>query len=516
MNQPRIILCNDGATLALPSASAELNAEAFVAATLGPLRGTAINTLYWQLGADPFHGSPSHRLSDWYTHATKIGPVWGADATRFQTATEWRLAATVRNLREAGTDAVALVVEHGHRAGLEVFVSLRINDGSDCRIPEGQEDAYLSSTRKSHPHWLLHGEGVPHPSLSQRQQQQSRFALNFSKSEVRDYTLALVAEAIDQYDLDGFDLDFCRQPSLFLPDDVVQGTGLIHEMLTLIRKRLDEKGARVGRRLALSVRVPADLEANRACGLDVARWIEARLVDIVVVADPKGWNYRLPLEAFLELTQGSDIQIVAQNLCGMREERPRSATVLFGEGSRYSTEQYRAVAANHWLAGAHGQFIWNQHLLPYIDDARFDAQAWRDIGDAATLAGLDKHYVVGAAGRGGPLPLELDQAGNAISLDFELADDFPMDGGPAVLLRILIEQLTDVDELRLSCNGIELDRGAAIARVNYNDYWLDFDLYAIARQGRNRLVIELLRRNPYVVAPLILRRVETLVSYGGM
>jgi len=41
--------------------------------TIDPLRDTMIDTLYWQLGTDPYFGTPTNRLCDWFSHNTKVG-----------------------------------------------------------------------------------------------------------------------------------------------------------------------------------------------------------------------------------------------------------------------------------------------------------------------------------------------------------------------------------------------------------------------------------------------------------
>ena len=525
----RLVLCNDGGTLGAPDMEAPIGIAGLVHETIDPLRDTMVDTLYWQLGADPYWGTQTHRLSDWYAHQTKVGAIWGADRNKFKTAGEWRLYENAHQLMERGTDSAAVVIAEGHRAGLDVFLSLRVNDGHDARLPDGAQDVNLAPLRRQHPEWLLGGDGY------------TRFIYNFAIPAVREYTTALIEEAITNYDLDGFDLDFCRQPTLFKADaggkNLSPGTAprlgwwsigaaadvgdknssLITGMLRQIRQALDAKGQQAGKKLFFSVRVPPSLPLNRQAGMDVAAWIKERLVDIVVVGDPNGWNYRLPIEQFRALARGTDCKILAQNLCAYKEDRGRSATVLFGERNYYSTEQFRAVAARHWLAGADGQFIWNQHFLKFAFDDRVDHQAWKEIGDPQVLARKDKHYLVGPRDRGGVLPIILANTGDTAEINVEIADDLAAAQRDGALreatLRLLVEQLTALDQVELQLNGCSLDVAAAKKRLNYNDCWLDFDVSGMLRRGDNALALKVKSRNAHVLAPLAVRSVEALVRY---
>lgn len=496
----RLVLCNDGGTLGAPDMEAPIGAEGLVHETIDPLRDTMVDTLYWQIGTDPYFGTATARLSDWYSHQTKVGAIWGSDRDQFKTAGEWRISENTHRLMEQGTDPTAVVIDGGHKAGLDVFISLRANDGHDSRLAGGLNDPNMAPLKRQHPEWLLDQPGF------------SKFGYNFAIPEVRQYLTALIDEAIANYDLDGFDLDFCRQPVVFLPEEGRAKKALVTDLLHHVREVLDEKSRKVGRKLFLSVRVPPSLEDNQRRGLDVPSWITERIVDIVVVGEPGGWNYRLPIEDFHALAQGTDCKILAQNLCAYKEDRGRSASVLFGERNYYSTEQFRAVAANHWQAGADGLFIWNQHFLKFDRDDKFDRQSWKEIGDPGTLAHLDKHYIVGPVGRGGPLPLSLVRAGDAVEIKVEIADD-PA-AAPGVTLRLMIEQATALDRFDIQLNGTALDIASAKERLNYNDCWLDFDVSKIMRKGSNTLTLKLLARNPHVLAPLNVRHVDTLVRYS--
>ena len=503
----RLVLCNDGGSLGAPDMETPIGIEGLVREAIDPLRDTMVDTLYWQIGVDPWLGTETHRLSDWYSHQTKVGAVWGSDRNKFKTAGEWRIAENARQLMERGTDPVAVVIDQGHKAGLDVFVSLRFNDGHDSRLKDGLKDANMVPTRRDHPDWLLGGEGF------------AKFGYNFAVPEVRAYTLALVKEAIANYELDGFDLDFDRQPTVFKNGEAEKNAALITDMLRETRQALDARGGKVGRRLFLSVRVPPGLDEDHRYGLDVPGWIKERLVDIVIVGDPGGWNYRLPIEDYRALAQGTDCKILAQNLCAFKEDRGRSASVLFGEGNYYDTEQFRAVAARHWQAGADGMFIWNQHWLKFYRDDKFDRQSWKEIGDPLALARKDKHYIVGPEGRGGTLPVKLDQPGDAVNMNVEIADDLVAaqhDGAlREVTLRLMIEQLTSLDQLDFQLNGVALDFASAKQRLNYNDCWLDFDVSKTMRKGNNALAIKATARNSHVLAPLTVRHVDALVRYSA-
>ena len=66
----RLILANDGGTLLGATMEAPIGADGLAQLTIGPLVGTQIDTLYWQLGTDPFMSTPSNRHSDFYSHLT--------------------------------------------------------------------------------------------------------------------------------------------------------------------------------------------------------------------------------------------------------------------------------------------------------------------------------------------------------------------------------------------------------------------------------------------------------------
>ncbi|WP_395744679.1 family 10 glycosylhydrolase [Prosthecobacter sp.] len=498
----RLVLCDDGGSLGAPDMEAPIGIEGLVKEAIDPLRDTMVDTLYWQIGVDPWMGTDTHRLSDWYLHKTKVGTLWGSDRDKFKTASEWRIYENAHQMMEQGTDPVAVVIEQGHKAGLDVFVSFRINDGHDSRLRDGAKDTNLVPMRRDHPEWLIGEDAF------------SKFAYNFAVPEVRTYVLALLQEAIAQYDLDGFDLDFCREPKLFKRGEGEKNTALVTEMVRAVRTALDARGKALGRKLLLSMRVRPDMDKMRHGGMDVAAWVKAGLVDILIVGDPSGWNYRLPIEQFKELAKGTGCKVLAQNLCAFKEDRGRSTSVLFGERDYYSTAQFRATAALHWQAGADGMYLWNQHWIKHYRDAAFDRQSWKEIGDPAVLAHKDKHYIVGPQGRGGPLPLALAQAGDKAEINVEIADD-PAASSAQVTLRLMIEQLTMLDKIDIRLNGAALDVSAAKKRLNYNDCWLDFEVSKLMRKGGNALTIQCATRNPHVLASLSLRRVDVLVSGLG-
>ena len=526
----RLILCNDGGTLAGPTLEAPIGAEGLVKLTIDPLRDTGIDTLYWQLGTDPFRGYFNSRLSDIYSHRTEVGYCWGDKGSRFPSAGTWRIHENTRSMMEEGTDPPEVIIESGHRAGLSVFLSMRVNDMHDGRLGD-PEHPLLSPMKRAHPEWLLGLSATPWEGS--RNYGFSRFAYDFAVPEVREYKLALARETIENYDLDGLDFDFVRFPRLFRKDTGSENAPLITEMLRALKGCLDEKSERLGRPLEFSVRVPPTFEHALAFGLDVQVWIEEQLIDVLIAGVVQGDMRRLPVEAFVEKASGSGIRVIAQNPGFYNGGRPASSQVIWGGPPYCTPEMCRASALAHWRAGVDGLYLWNDHLIPFSLDQGYARTSWHEIADPDTLKRRDKHYLLddrrikgGMDGEqeystapDGPIPTLLNEVGDVAAIKLDVADDVETARDEGVLLsaslRTMIVHLTALDELSYRLNEHALDRKSASCRLLYNDCWLEWEVGPLLRLGWNELQLRVRKRNPCIDAPLRVESVEVLLRYRG-
>ena len=121
----------------------------------------------------------------------------------------------------------------------------------------------------------------------------------------------------------------------------------------------------------------------------------------------------------------------------------------------------------------------------------------------------------------GPLPIEIDQPGDTAAVRMDIADDVAgakADGSLAeATLRILLVNLTSVDDIEFRLNGETLDRAGATKHILYNEYWLDFDVSSspALKQGWNDIEIEVKSRNERIGVPLTLDSLEVIVRYAG-
>jgi hypothetical protein len=522
--QHRLILCNDGGPLLGPNVEAPIGADGLEKLVLEPLDGTQVDTLFWQIGTDVFKSSPTHRLTGWYSHRTDIGPQWGDGMDAFTSAGNWRIYENTRDLIEQGTDPLEVLVERGHKRGIDVFASMRVNDIHDGFHKDGDPPSFVP-TKREHPEWLLGPAYNPEPES--RFKGISRYALNFAVPEVRDYALAIATEAIDNYDVDGIEWDFCRFPRLFPEGTARDNAHLMTDLIGSLRQALDTKGEQQGRRLELAVRVPATIDLSAAFGLDVEEWIRQGFIDILIAGVVHGNSHRIPIESFVQAAEGTRVQVIAQNPGFFWLGRPNSAKVLWGETGLYSDEMCRATAAAHWQAGADGVYLWNNQLIEFNHSADYDAQPWREVGSPDTLIGKDKHYAVDSpadwdtmryelgapAVAQGPLPQTLANTGDSAEVSIDIADDIA-DGSPNATLRVLIVNLTNRDDVTFTLNDVELDITRAKIALNYDDCWLDFDVSkGPLKRGWNLLNMRVVERNPRVSAPLTVASVEVIVRY---
>ena len=512
-----------------PTLEAPLEAEGLIRLTIEPLMETQIDTLYWQLGTDVWKAGWPPRFSDRYSHNTKVGPRWGSEQEKFSSAGHWRIYENTRQLIAAGTDPAEVVVESGHERGLEVFLSMRVNDYHDG-IPRGENPA-LSPMKRLHPDWLL---GAPEKTNAEFEHLGiSRYGYNFLVPEVRAYKLALAEETIANYDLDGLDWDFCRWPRLSPGGRQRESKQLLTDLIRQIKAALEKKSKKIGRKLRFSVRVPPTFELALGFGIDVRTWLEEGLVDILVPGAVNNMQ-RLSVEEYIESAKGTDVEVIAHidmNVNGIGyPTRNHLGFVMWPDRGYFTDEMYRAVAASYWQAGVDGIYLWNNHLVEFSRNMHFERTPWKEIGDADLIARKNKHYIVDRPLDWQewrdeaqapfipecPLPARLARADDAAERPIDIADDLlsaSQDGLlDEVILRVMIYNLTVLDTLKLSLNGAVLD-SAAQKRILYNECWIDFNAASLLRKGWNHLGVNVKARNPHIDAPLSVESVEVIVRY---
>ena len=96
--------------------------------------------------------------------------------------------------------------------------------------------------------------------------------------------------------------------------------------------------------------------------------------------------------------------------------------------------------------------------------------------------------------------------GDSAEVPIDIADDIQAavaNGSLAeATLRLMIENLSSLDEVDFALNGKSLDESLFRRRLLYNDCWLEFDVRELLQQGWNSVHVAVYTRNPHIGAPL--------------
>ncbi len=172
-----------------------------------------------------------------------------------------------------GGDMVKAFVGRCRLKGLSPFVSFRLNDS------HGHE--FVNMAPEQIPSWAWHvfcPTHVNHPEwrLSENLSDWNSRVLNWAIPEVREAKFAFIEEIIEQYDIDGFELDFMRHCNFFLQDATTseQRAGIMNAFIGRVRAVLDRTAA-PGQRRWLCVRVPAQMCVHDMLGIDLRAMTDA-------------------------------------------------------------------------------------------------------------------------------------------------------------------------------------------------------------------------------------------------
>jgi len=310
---------------------------------------------------------------------------WPGEADGFEFADEGsrRRSENARKLARLGANPPEAISKACRERGLEVFVSLRMNDTHDAFILSERP-----SFKREHPEWLLpqlrdnfahfHYDGEL-PGLlewKERPDFETRRAtsLNYAVKEVRELKLAVIREYFEKWDFDGIELDWTRHNCHFMPGTEFDNRHILTEFTREVRKITEAAAKRRSHPVAVFARVPETLQGCTEGGYDVAQWFTEDLIDGLVLGD---MVVNVPyLKQF-------------RDLMGARKVPLYPSVYGYGQGyNLWDDATIRAVAASFWAAGADGIATYN--LYP---KGEFRRDVLRQIGDPRTMDGLDKRYI---------------------------------------------------------------------------------------------------------------------------
>ncbi len=220
--------------------------------------GTGVDLLVLGLG-----------YADVYFHNSKVGRVVGQMKEVWANYIDWRIMRMVEEAQKLGTDQVQEVIKRGHKMGLAVFPSLKLQASSP---PENERCGLLK---------LNHGAEV-----CIGEEGRAEWCYDFAHELVRQDKLAVLREILEDYNADGIELDFMFDSYYFRQAEIEKNTPLMSRFVAEIREMANEIGDQQGREIPIMARVDLDRAKNLSMGLDVETWIKEDSINYVVGQDP--------------------------------------------------------------------------------------------------------------------------------------------------------------------------------------------------------------------------------------
>lgn len=199
-------------------------------------------------------------------------------------------------LKAKGLDCLDLTADYCHTNGMEVFVSIRVNDTHDHAyfIPGTKPPrSYLFPKWKDANPDCLFGSRTNRPPFC------SWTAVDFENPKTRDYMKRFVSDFVNNYDVDGIEYDFFRHGQVF--KSVGWGAyateaqlNLMTDFMLELRAITEAAGRKKGTPILVLVRTADSLGYAKAQGLDVEAWLRRGVMDIWSVSDYFQLGYLKP------------------------------------------------------------------------------------------------------------------------------------------------------------------------------------------------------------------------------
>ncbi len=368
--QPRrIIFDNDGNEVVYYMD--EATPEALLAKRTTGVVGTLVDTIVYCTWSSGF---------SYFTHNTKVGVPFVSTAIDPAAGPGSGFAKNkTQALIDKGLDPITIVSDYCRANDIEFIWSMRMNDIHDA-WGAWYSPHLFPPIKQEHPEYLVGSRDDVPPNGTWS-------SVDYAVEEIRDLAFKFFEEVCQNYDVDGVELDFFRHPVYFKSyafdgHAKEEELAMMTDLVQRIRAMADREGAKRGKPILVSIRVPDSLSFCKAMGLDIERWLRDDLVDLMVVSGYfrfNAWEESVAL--------GHQYGVPVYPCLSESRLKDKEANAV-----RSSIEAYRGRAMDVWKSGADGVYMFNFFQAPH--------PLWSELGDLKTLARLDKDYTTGARGIG--------------------------------------------------------------------------------------------------------------------
>jgi len=229
-----------------------------------------------------------------------------------------------------------------------------------------------------------------------------RTGLNFEKAEVRALMLAQIREVVEDYDYEGLELDWLRNPLCCEPNATPETVAMMSDWLREVHTLTQRRAEKTGRPYPLGLRIPGKLETVKSIGLDVAALCRDGTLDFI---SPSGFwctSWEMPHDE-LRRAVGDSVAIYGVIEDGVNLLPARSPEHDLTQRIRYISSSREGLHAN--AAGKHALGIDGIEWFNFYctDQARLpgvisDYTALHDVHRPEFLRGQPKHYAFSMAG----------------------------------------------------------------------------------------------------------------------
>ena len=288
-------------------------------------KDTGLTTFLWSVGG--------HEV---YDYETKIGERIGEGHVNLDESTKKRVA-NLQSLIDSCGGPITGLSKLCHEVGIKFYPSLRMNEHYDIDINSPTYGRF----RRERPDLLI---GKPGEKFEIGTVEHGiRTGLNFAFDEARDHMLSIISELVEDFDVDGIELDWFRHPAFFRVDEAYENRHLVTDLVKNVKQKINDVIESSGRNIKLAVRVPDTIQDSIRIGLDVEQWIKNEYVDIVIVGGGMV-PYATPINDFVDASKNTGIKVLGSL------EHLRPAT---------TPETVTAIIDRHISKGAHGIYFFN-------------------------------------------------------------------------------------------------------------------------------------------------------------